>query len=298
MESKESGMPRRFRRKDQASAEEIGAAAIRLQKAYWSFDAEEKRLLLERYPRATPEETLRLHHLTCLEMAGTSGLEDLEIEPDSTEAGEFSRETAGYLLSPESPYRSRTAMVFQGEELPSEEAEPNLVGDLYNSSLTHLGALEVIRVDQDSCPVELAFVPFDDLCCVIFPVAPSLLRAAQLVYEDLRSEMVLVPALYGVSWGSESPHDTDGTFTRFVCHVDVASPGKDGPTLSLGIGIGQQDLAITAGGSQSLFGLTSVVRIDFPLDMADPRFDERCRARGLDPEQIRKEHRGFQSPDS
>jgi hypothetical protein len=54
--------------------------------------------------------------------------------------------------------------------------------------------------------------------------------------------------------------------------------------------VGQRDLSVRSpddGGS--LFGLGSVAEISFPLDMRDPRFDEKVRARGIDSDQVRRQ---------
>ena len=66
-----------------------------------------------------------------------------------------------------------------------------------------------------------------------------------------------------------------------------------GPGVSLerdrisGVGLGQQDFCIRGqDGGSSLFGIGSVTEISFPLDMRDPRFEEKVRARGLDPTEI------------
>jgi hypothetical protein len=48
--------------------------------------------------------------------------------------------------------------------------------------------------------------------------------------------------------------------------------------------VGQQDLSVRShDGGSSLFGIGSVSEISFPLDMRDPRFDTKARARGIDP---------------
>ncbi len=38
----------------------------------------------------------------------------------------------------------------------------------------------------------------------------------------------------------------------------------------------------------SFFGISSVAEVSFPLDMRDPRFDEKARVRGIDPDEIRR----------
>jgi hypothetical protein len=289
--------------RQQASPDEVVRRALELQQAYWTFDLEEKNALLQRRAEAPDQqdepdglswpERLRLHHLACLEMLGDQPLDGLQAQPADAETTALVEELAWALLGPQSPYRPRLALVFQGEGELEEGDTPDQQGLLLNPALTHLGALEVIRVDEQVMPVEIDFVPMDALHAVVLPRPPSLLRVAQLLYEDQRVEMVLLPLLYGLSWRSGQATDTDGSMTRFLGHVELGdqapSPGHFAPG-SLGVGIGHQDLVVHSDEGQNLFGLGSVRHIEFPLDISDPHFDERCRARGLDPEQIRRAH--------
>lgn len=73
--------------------------------------------------------------------------------------------------------------------------------------------------------------------------------------------------------------------TRFVAHLDGDEFSALGAT---GIGIGQQDLSVRGKKGSSLFGLGSVCEVTFPLDMRDPRFDEKARSRGIDPDEGRR----------
>ena len=52
--------------------------------------------------------------------------------------------------------------------------------------------------------------------------------------------------------------------------------------MNAGIGIGHQDLVVGSDGV-SLVGIGSIGELAMALDVADPRFDEKCRARGIDP---------------
>ncbi len=144
--------------------------------------------------------------------------------------------------------------------------------------MSHLGALEVIHLDAQQQPERLSFVALDEISGVTFG-EPSLLRAARLYYEDDRGEeIVLVPLVYGLSWRSGQEHDRDGSMTRFIC--DLGKPGT-------GIGIGHQDLLIS-GEQGRLFGLATVRELMVALSLSDPRFEAKCRARGLDPEDVRR----------
>ena len=74
--------------------------------------------------------------------------------------------------------------------------------------------------------------------------------------------------------------------TRFVAHLD----GEEVAALGVsGIGVGHQDFSVRGhDGGLFLFGLGSVAEISFPLDMRDPRFDAKARARGIDPDEVRR----------
>jgi hypothetical protein len=143
----------------------------------------------------------------------------------------------------------------------------------------------VYRVDATNQPTRIDFVNFDELSGVVF-APPNLIRAAKLFYEDRRDEIVLVPLLYGLTWAIGNEYDRAGRMTRFVAHLDGEEVGALGAS---GIGVGQQDFSIRSqDGGGSLFGLSSVAEISFPLDMRDPRFDKKARARGIDPDEVRR----------
>jgi hypothetical protein len=60
---------------------------------------------------------------------------------------------------------------------PEADREPDLDGELVNPSLTHLGCLEVYRIDELKHPRRMDFVSFDELTGIQFgPV--SLIHAA------------------------------------------------------------------------------------------------------------------------
>jgi hypothetical protein len=253
--------------------------AIELQQAYWTFNPNEQAQLEERgVENLDWPERLRLHHLNCLQR--------LEVGSDREARTEKCLALARRLIEPDSPYCPRPAMVWQGAPSGSNgEREPDLQGQFLNPSLTHLGCLEVCRVDDNNVPVRIDFVSFDELSGVVF-ARPSLIRAAKLFYGDGRGEIVMAPLLYGITWKIGNEFDRDGRMTRFVAHLDDEQFSKLGAT---GVGVGQQDLTIFAdSGGATLFGLSSIAEISFPLDMRDPRFDEKARARGIDPEEVRR----------
>jgi hypothetical protein len=152
---------------------------------------------------------------------------------------------------------------------------------LCNGSLTHLGSLEVLRLDGLKRPKELAFVAFDDLQSVAMTMS-GLFRPARLFFDDGRpDEIVLIPLLYATSWRTSSPYLRDGRMTQFLAY-----PPGDGLAAGFGLGVGQQDLTICEGEGRGTFGLGSVARVAFALDPTDPRFALKCRSRGLEPGEV------------
>lgn len=252
--------------------------AAEMQRAYWTHNPEEQARLEARGAEQLDwRERLRLHHLICLQR--------LNAGPERAAATEKCRQTAQALIAPDSPYRPRAAMVWQGQSAqPGAGREPDMQGEFLNPSLTHLGCLEVYRVDAANRPTRLDFVGFDELSGVVF-APPNMIRAAKLFYEDGRGEIVLVPLLYGLTWAVGNEFDRAGRMTRFVAHLDGEEVGALGAS---GIGVGQQDFSVRGQDGSSLFGLGSVSELSFPLDMRDPRFDAKARARGIDPDEVRR----------
>jgi hypothetical protein len=253
--------------------------AVGLQRAYWTHNAAEQADLEARgIEQLTWRERLRLHHLTCLQR--------LQPEPVRAAATAKCEAITRRLLAADSPYRPRPAMVWQGNPAqPDAQQEPDLQGVFRNPSITHLGCLEIYRLNPANEPTSIDFVSFDELSGVYF--APSkIIRATKLVYEDGRDEIVFVPLLYSLTWEIGNEFDRDGRMTRFVHFLADKEIGEAGAS---GMGVGQQDFAIrNQDGGSTLFGLGSVAAIAFPLDMRDPRFDEKARLRGIDPDEVRK----------
>lgn len=267
-----------------AADEDLGDALLRLQRSYWSPAPQEKAQLAQRFAALDWRELFRLHHLVCVDLLHAAGLtakpsvgalERMLRAPVGPDA-ELCVKTATRLLLPESPYRSRRAFVFHRRAgVPLSQRSPEHKGELRNTSITHLGALEVICLDAQQKPSKVDFVPFGAIRSVNFG-PPSLFPPARLDYEEEgRSDVAWLPLLYGPSWFSQEPTDQDGSTTRFVCHT---------ARLPAGVGLGHQDF--TAG--TSVFGLGSLEAVEFPLDASAPDFDERCRKRGFDPAEIRK----------
>jgi hypothetical protein len=264
---------------------------VRMQRAYWQYDAATCEALQARGVQLLPwQDLFRLHHQLCLrDLMDPAARRELGgDEPDDDGAPPLDslwQEVIDRLLLPDSPYRPTAAALWQGSQGGvSEEVEPDLVGSLQNASLTHLGAVEVLHQDGQGRPTELDFVPFGALRGIMF-APPTLFRAAMLHRDDGgEEEIVLVPVLYGLSWHSRQQHDRDGTLTRFIRGRTIAGL----PALCSGIGIGHQDWTVTGEGAH-LLGLGSVAQMMIALDVSDPTFEQRCRSRGLDPTAVRRQ---------
>lgn len=257
--------------------------AVELQRAYWTHNAEEQaRLEARGADQLDWRERLRLHHLVCLQRLNTG--------PERAVATDKCRQTVRSLIAADSPYRPRPAMIWQGQSAQLVAGrEPDMQGEFLNPSLTHLGCLEVCRVDASNQPTRLDCVSFDELSGVVF-APPNMIRAAKLFYDVGRGEIVLIPLLYGLTWAIGIEFDRAGRMTRFVAHFGGEEVGSLGAS---GIGVGQQDFSVGShDGESKLFGLGSVAEISFPLDMRDPRFDAKARARGIDPDEVRRSMTG------
>jgi hypothetical protein len=262
-----------------------------LQIQYWTANADEKqRLLAEGVDHLDWEKSFRLLHLACLDMVSVgAGKDALESDdPDDVDAPKGTdRELIVRLLkrlrSAESPYKERRVALWQGKAGESETREPNFQGIFRNASLTHLGSLEVIRLDAQQRPSGVGFVPLDDLRGVVF-ARPAIFGLAKLFYDSQRpDEVVLVPMLYGISWRTPNAFDQDGSMTRFICHIDAADVVG-----GHSIGVGQQDFVIQQSEHQSVIGLGSVGEMMTGLSVSDPKFEQKCRARGIDPAEARR----------
>lgn len=228
--------------------------ALKIQMAYWSHNPVEKEALLRRgVERLGWGDLLRLHHLTCMELyfqAEAAG-DDSDPQEASGPAADLCRQIIGRLLGADSPYRPRAAQVWQ-----KSGDDPDLQGTLANASVTHLGSLEIIRMDQERGRFEgIEFVPFADLHNVEL-AEPGLFRPARVNRVGGGGpEVALIPLLYGVSWLSARESDYDGSMTRFCAHLLVEGVEGDLP-----VGIGHQDFMLDRG---TLFGMASVAAVAF-----------------------------------
>jgi hypothetical protein len=254
---------------DQVGVPDEVAEIVRLQTAYWTYQSQEETALLAcGLERLSWQKLLRLHHLHCLALAEqTSLLREIQGDDDRAAAVDAARAAARErcqrsserLLSPASPYRRRFGMVWQYKSATQERRPPDIEGQMSNASLTHLGCLEVLRLDEAMRPSAVGFVAFDNLRTVAFG-PPGLFRAARLVYEDGRpDEVVWVPLLYTFTWRTTDELCRSGRMTRSFGYMQIK-----GPTAGFGLGLGQHDLRAEKQDGMSVFGLGSVTEMAFP----------------------------------
>ena len=189
-------------------------AAVSLQVAYWRRDPASIDRLAPLLSTLSWRHRLRLHHLLCLELLEVSPGDEADIDALGSARAALFRELLGLLVSPESPWRPRTAAIWLGQPSPGAPRPPTAQGLLVNASLTHLGAVEIIRLDEDEAPTALDFVPLDDLLSLV-AAGQSLFRAARVFTVDAHhGPTVWLPLLYGTSWRSAEPSDRDGIVRR------------------------------------------------------------------------------------
>jgi hypothetical protein len=229
--------------------EDLGSALMRLTRTYWTRAPDELARLRPELDSLPWPKLLRLHHLISLELLHSTGalapgFAGLDLPPGDLTS--LYIRTANRVAGEGSPYLARPATVIQRPrgtvQLPTRQ------GELYNASITHLGALEVVKL-KNNHPAALDFIPFKDLARVSFG-PPSLFPPANVQYADGRNEVVCLPLLYGASWFSTEPTDQDGSMTRFVGHHKEVKGG---------IGLGHCDFM--CGGV--MFGLGSVQQLEF-----------------------------------
>lgn len=257
--------------------------AAELQRAYWTHNRDEQAELERRgFDQLHWSEQLRLHHLVCMQ----------QLLPAQKPARATAKclQSARALIAPGSPWRRQSAMIWNGHQDGYEAtSHPDFQGKLINASLTHLGCLEVYRLDSTHQPTRLDFVRFDELASIKI-AAPGLIRLATLSYHDGRQEKVFIPMLYGACWNNGDEADRSGEVARFVTCLDDQEIKALG---IMGIGVGRQDLSVLRPNRGiRVFDLRLVTEIVFMLDMHDPGFDAKARSLGMDPDEVRHKMRG------
>jgi hypothetical protein len=301
-----------------AGLDPIGERAIELQKRYWSPAPDELRDLEGRGLAALGwPDKLRLHHLRCLALLDAGGgslrrdlLAPTAERPGASELGldpllrERVAASAKALLGRRSPYRPRHGFAWLGDAPPEGDAVPysDFQGRIVLTSLAHLGCVEIIRLDAETLePQSLEFVAFDDIMTLARsprtdPGAPFV--PARILREYGQAQLlVLLPLRHGLSWYALEPALLRGEAHREVAAVEVsglADPAKSiGEPLDrrmLGIGVGPMRVEVLSDHAQEglgRFALGDAYQISLAIDQDDPRFDDKCRGRGLDVEATR-----------
>jgi hypothetical protein len=303
-----------------AGIDPIGERAIHLQKRYWSPAPDQLRELEGRGWGALDwPEKLRLHHLRCLALldAGEGVLRRGLLAPtaERPSAEEISsaidpvlRErvaaSAKGLLGLRSPYRPRHGFAWLGGGAPEGDAVPysDFQGRTVNASLTHLGSVEIIRLDPTTLePAALDFLAFDEIMTLARgprahasdPFVP-----ARILREYGQGELVvLLPLRHGLSWFALEPELLRGEAVHDVAAIELRGLADVAKSLTepldrrmLAIAVGPQRLEVLSDYAQEGLGrfeLGAAYQISLAIDQDDPRFDDKCRGRGLDVEATR-----------
>jgi hypothetical protein len=298
-----------------AGIDPIGERAISLQKRYWSPAPDELRELEGRGLGAIDwPEKLRLHHLRCLALldAGEGLLrrgllapvaERPNLDELATAIDPVLRErvaaSAKALLGRRSPYRPRHGFAWLGDGPPEGDAVPysDFQGRIVHASLTHLGCAEIIRLDPSTLePAALEFIAFDEIMTLArgprdhasAPFVP-----ARILREYGQAELVvLLPLRYGLSWFALEPELLRGEAAHEVAAIELRGLADVAKAFSepldrrlLGIQVGPQRLEVLSDYVQEGLGrfeLGAAYQISLAIDQDDPRFDDKCRGRGLD----------------
>lgn len=301
----------------------VSERAIALQKRYWSPNPAELTALEARELQSlTPNELLRLHHLRCLAvLEGRDGIlrrgllapvaerpsdDELRAGTDPTLLAKVEA-SARALLARKSPLRPRHGFTWLGAEPPTGDDIPysDFQGRTLNASLTHLGSVEVITLDDRFEPAALEFLDFDQILTVSLGAGEldgrAPFRPARILREyGLPERVVLLPMRYGLSWFAHEPELLRGIAKHQVAAIELgglADPSKAiGDPLDrrpLGLAVGPQRFEILSdapgdhGDQLSQVLLADVYQLSLAIDQDDPRFADKCRGRGLDPDATR-----------
>lgn len=303
----------------------VAERGVELQRRYWTANPDElAQLEAVAFERLEPPALLRLHHLRCLALldAGDATLRrgllaPIAERPSQAELDAAAESTLGLrravelsaraLLARRSPHRPRHGFAWLGAGPPRGDDIPysDFQGRTLNASLTHLGALEVIALDERFEPARVEFLDFDQILTISLPAgeldAAAPFRPARILREyGLDERVVLLPMRYGLSWFCHEPELLRGSSEHQLAAIELgglADPSKAaGNPLDrrpLGIAVGPQRLEVLSDyredGDRGLsrFRLADAYQLSLAIDQDDPKFIEKCRGRGLDPEATR-----------
>ncbi|HLT38142.1 MAG TPA: hypothetical protein VK034_17780, partial [Enhygromyxa sp.] len=181
-----------------------------------------------------------------------------------------------------------------------------LQGRMLGASLTQLGCLEVICLDESLEPARVEFLDFDQILTISLgePAGAAPFRAARILREyGLAERVVLLPLRYGLSWFAHEPELLRGATEHQLAAVELGGladpsrithePARTLDRRPLGIAVGPQRFEVASDyredgdGGLSRFLLADAYQISLAIDQDDPRFADKCRGRGIDPEATR-----------
>jgi hypothetical protein len=302
-----------------AGLDAVSERGVELQKRYWSPAPEEQRDLEGRgFAALDWPGKLRLHHLRCLALLDARDgvlrrglLAPAEERPPTEELAaavdpvlrERVAKSARALLGRRSPYRPRHGFAWLGAGPPEGEDIPysDHQGRALDAALSHLGSLEIIRLDAKFQPAALDFLPFDEILTISRgrrpdPAAPFV--PARILREyGLPELVVLLPLRYGLSWFAHEPELLRGRASHEVGAVELAgladparAVGNPRDRRPLGLRVGPQLLEVLSDYEDeglARFELGETYQLSLAIDHDDPRFVDKCEGRGLDPEATR-----------
>lgn len=296
-----------------------GADPIEIQRGYWSMTRDERddeiaALRAFGLDALSWRELFRLHHLFCLARLPSSGAAGLLDGEALADPDPMHPHLLDMLTSAASPFRARHGFAWQGDRAPEGEQVPysDFQGRLSNAALTHLGALEVLTLDSVDDPTHgrvlvpraVDFVAFDEIMTISSPrpdrdpaQLPPGFRMAQVLGEYGNApRVVLLPASYGITWTLADAERQSQTRARWFGHVgaslrlpapyEAKADARGAPLF----GVGLQDWACQSDFvDEGLrhFVLADMYQVSLAIDQDDPRFVDKCRGRGLDPDDTR-----------
>lgn len=300
-----------------AGLDAVSERAIALQRAYWRSAPDELAALEARgFAALSWADKLRAHHLRCLALldADDGALRRALLAPADARPAAPEPEPEGLvklaasaksLLSRRSPYRPRHAFAWLGPAAPEGEDIPysDFQGRTLNASLSHLGCVELIRLDAALEPDRLEFIALDEIMTLSrgqldAPDQAPAFVPVRLLREYGAEELVgLMPTRYGLSWLAHEPEVLRGDAAHAVARLELS--GLADPAKAIGNPLDRRPLALAIGRQQlevlsdydddglGRFALGAAYQISFAIDQDDPRFAAKCEGRGLDPEVTR-----------
>jgi hypothetical protein len=193
----------------------------RIQKEYWTFNRKEKEILLAQFPHISKwKDILRLHHLLCMEIFqwySANNLQDAtyqsgqkKIPVQIQEAIVNLKNTTEKLLNEDSPYIPQACEI-KYDILTKFREFKKLEGTCMNASLSHLGSLEVFKVDGELNPLCIDFIPFSEIKTIMHNADGTLIS-----YKDNKEKDICYLASH-YYFSKESTRYMESTISRYMC---------------------------------------------------------------------------------